>query len=236
MKHRNSHFAVGYWSRLRQGRAAPDQADIDPKALKRLLPFVFLLDARPDGSFIYRLAGTTLCERYGAELRGKNFMAHWDGESRGRIGALLRQAQISNTPLCLTSVGATEDCQMVEIETMLMPITFGAANTERFLGLAQVLTDVSPLSGRSITFERLVASSLIREDEDIETAELPPPPSPPMAVNENWRTHPRAPHLRLVVSRDSTPALGLDPLRVDPQESLRKIFALCGAEASHLTR
>ena len=49
MKHRNSHFAVGYWSRIRHGRPVPDQADIDPKALKRLLPFVFLLDARPDG-------------------------------------------------------------------------------------------------------------------------------------------------------------------------------------------
>src|SRR5215510_9383889 len=63
MKHRNNHFAVGYWSLIRRGRPAPDQADVDPKALKRLLPFVFLLDAR-HSTFVYRLAGTTLCERY----------------------------------------------------------------------------------------------------------------------------------------------------------------------------
>jgi hypothetical protein len=236
MKHRNSHFAVGYWSRLRHGRPAPDQADIDPKALKRLLPIVFLLDARPDGSFVYRLAGTTLCERYGAELRGKNFMANWDAESRGRLGVLLRQSMASSTPLCLTSVGATEDCQMVEIETVLMPITFGSAMTERFLCLAQVLTDVSPLSGRAITFERLVASSLIREDEDIETTELPPPPAPPMAANDSWRPHPKAPHLRLVVSRNAAPALRRDPLHIDPQESLRNIFKLCGVAVSHVNR
>lgn len=236
MKHRNSHFAVGYWSRLRQGRAVPDQADIDPKALKRLLPFVFLLDARPDGSFVYRLAGTTLCERYGTELRGRNFMANWDGESRGRLGVLLRQSMASNTPLCLTSVGATEDCQMVEIETVLMPITFGSTMTERFLGMAQVLTDVSPLTGRSINFERLVASSLVREDDDTETVELPPPPTPPMAVNENWRAHPRAPHLRLVVSHDAAPVMNRDPLHFDPQESLRKLFTLCGMAATQVTR
>ena len=76
MKHRNSHFAVGYWSRLRQGRLAPDQADIDPRALKRLLPNVFLLEARGDGAFVYRLAGTALCDRYGAELRGSDRRAH----------------------------------------------------------------------------------------------------------------------------------------------------------------
>jgi len=35
MKHRNSHFAVGYWSLIRHGRKSPDQSDIDPKALKR---------------------------------------------------------------------------------------------------------------------------------------------------------------------------------------------------------
>ncbi len=230
MKHRNSHFAVGYWSRLRQGRPTPDQADIDPKALKRLLPFVFLLDARPDGSFVYRLAGTTLCERYGTELRGRNFMAHWDGESRTRLGVLLRQSLVSNTPLCLNSVGATEDCRMIEIETILMPISFGSGHAERYLGLAQVLTDVSPLVGRSISFVRLVASSLVREDDDVSTVELPPPPAPP--AGKSWRKHPRAPHLRLVVSRDGEADATPDPLHLDPQESLRKIFEMCAASAA----
>jgi hypothetical protein len=230
MKHRNSHFAVGYWSRLRQGRPTPDQADIDPKALKRLLPFVFLLESRPDGSFVYRLAGTTLCERYGTELRGKNFMANWDAESRVRLGVLLRQSLVSNTPVCLTSVGATEDCRMIEIETLLMPISFGSDTPERFLGLAQVLTDVSPLVGRSISFERLVASSLVREDDEINTVELPPPPVPP--AEESWRQHPRAPHLRLVVSRDRAPETPLDPLHLDTRESLRKILTMCGASTS----
>jgi len=32
MKHKNSHLLVGYWSRLRKGRAVPEQTDIDPRA------------------------------------------------------------------------------------------------------------------------------------------------------------------------------------------------------------
>ena len=44
MKHKNSHLLVGYWSRLRKGREVPDQTDIDPRAIKRLLSYTFILD------------------------------------------------------------------------------------------------------------------------------------------------------------------------------------------------
>lgn len=231
MKHRNSHFAVGYWSRIRRGRPVPDQADIDPRALKRLLPFVFLLDARADGSFIYRLAGTTLCERYGTELRGRNFLSHWDVESRGRLGVLLRQALVSYTPVCLTSIGATDDCRMVEIETVLMPITFSSDEPERFLAVAQVLTDVAPLAGRAISFERLVTSSLVREDDNASKGELPPPPPPPDPTNGERPAHPRAPHLRLIVSQFRANESVHDPLETEARDALRKILTFCGAPA-----
>ena len=201
MKHRNSHFAVGYWSRIRNGRATPDQADIDPKALKRLLPFVFLLDAR-GGNFTYRLAGTTLCERYGSELRGRDYFLHWDPESSARLSELLRQSLRARLPLCLTSIGAVDHCHMIEIETVLMPLTFGSDQPERFLGVAQVLTDVAPLAGQAISFERLVTSKLVRE-EDSGTIDPPSAHPPPPSPRDGWRAHPRAPHLRLVSSRVS---------------------------------
>ena len=44
MKHKNSHLLVGYWSRLRSGREVPDQTDIDPRQIKRLLSYTFILD------------------------------------------------------------------------------------------------------------------------------------------------------------------------------------------------
>jgi hypothetical protein len=213
MKHRNSHFAVGYWSRIRNGRPTPDQADIDPKALKRLLPFVFLLDSR-GGSFTYRLAGTTLCERYGRELRGRDYFLHWDPESSGRLAELLRQSLRARLPLCLTSIGAVDHCHMIEIETVLMPITFGADHPERFLGVAQVLTDVASLTGQAIRYERLVTSKLVREED---AGTIDPPSAPPPSTHDGWRAHPRAPHLRLVSSRVSMDANN-DPLSIDAGE------------------
>jgi hypothetical protein len=220
MKHRNSHFAVGYWNRLRARRGIPDQSDIDPKALKRLLPYVFLLDARHDGSFTFRLAGTALCERFGVELRDHNFLTHWDRESRTTLATFLRQSLRTRTPVCLTSIGATDDCTMIEIETVLMPVTFGGQEPERFLGVANALGDLYALAGRPIAFERLVAADFIREgaaDTDV----------PPGDGTQELRTpHPRAPHLTLVSSRDRP----VTPLRqLDMSEAMKTLFAEFGA-------
>ena len=216
MKHRNSHFAVGYWSRVRRVTGVPDQADIDPKALKRLLPHVFLLDSRADGAFTYRLAGTALCERFGMELRDQNFLAHWDRESRVLLATLLRQSLRTKTPLCLTSIGATDDCRMIEIETVLMPIAFGGHEPERFLAVAHAMGDLYALGGRSIAFERLVASSFVQEGEAIDGLGTP--------LQPGWG-HPKAPHLHLVSSRDTAPAQG-------PQmsDAMKELFAQFGAK------
>jgi hypothetical protein len=208
MKHRNSHLLVGYWSRLRKGRAVPDQTDIDPRSIKRMLSHVFILEASNAAHPIYRLAGTSLCERYGSELKGTNFLSHWDGQSRNALGALMRQSLATRQPICLSSIASTAECGMVELETVLAPVSFGDDGPTRFLGMVQVLSDISALGGRAIAFERLVASHVLSENEPISTRDNPPPPPPPPArMLPSLRSHPRAPHLRLVVSRPSPEAL-----------------------------
>jgi len=229
MKHRNNHFAVGYWSLIRRGRPAPDQSDVDPKALKRLLPFVFLLDAR-HSTFVYRLAGTTLCERYGGELRGRDFLTQWDRDSRSRLPGLMKEALAESTPLWLSSVGTTEDRNMVEIETVLMPMTFNADARERFLGVAQVMSDVAPLLGRSINFERLVASGLVREGEWTVTEASPPPVmAAPMRPLRRSRTA-RGAHLKLVVSQAQP--VPTDELGFNGNDALATLLEQCEADRS----
>ncbi|HEX4861649.1 MAG TPA: PAS domain-containing protein, partial [Rhizomicrobium sp.] len=100
MKHKNSHLLVGYWSRLRKGRDVPDQTDIDPRAIKRMLSHVVILDAINPARPIYRLAGTGLCERFGMELKGTGFLANWEGQSGIALGSLLKQALKARKPVC----------------------------------------------------------------------------------------------------------------------------------------
>jgi hypothetical protein len=113
---------------------------------------------------------------------------------------------------------------MVELETVLMPMTFNAGARERFLGVQQLLSDARPLLGRSITFESLVASSLVREGGS-PPAEAPPPGS---ARKVNSRTS-RGAHLTLVVSQ-TNPRAGRDQLRFDGNDALAALLAQCDAE------
>jgi hypothetical protein len=200
MKHRNSHLLVGYWSRLRKGRAVPDQTDIDPRQLKRMLSSVFILDVENPSRPIYRLAGTGLCERFGFELKGTGFLAHWEAQSAQALSSLLRQALTLNQPVCLSSIGASAECGMVELETTLCPVSFNGGVPTRFIGMIQVLSDQTRLRGKPIAFQRLAASQLIREDDPLPSFDnLPPPPPPPSGGLR--ATSAKAPHLRLVVSQ-----------------------------------
>jgi hypothetical protein len=202
MKHKNSHLLVGYWSRLRKGRAVPDQTDIDPRAIKRMLSQVFILDVENPQRPIYRLAGTALCQRFGFELKGTGFLAHWEPQSSLALASLLRQALKLKQPVCLTSIGASADCGMVEIETVLCPVSFNGEEPTRFIGLIQILSDQTQLGGKPIAFQRLAASQLIREDDPLPSFDsLPPPPASMPPGPPSLRNHPRAPHLRLVVSQ-----------------------------------
>jgi hypothetical protein len=207
MKHRNSHLLVGYWSRLRHGRDVPDQCDIDPRAMKRMLSFVFILDAVDPSRPHYRLAGTSLCDRHGYELKGTGFLPLWEEDSRASISLLLTQSLAMKQPVALSSFGTTPDGALVEMETVLAPITFGGEQATRFLGVVQVLSDPSPLAGRPIASQRLVASQFVREDEPLSTYVPPPPPPPPTPT---LRNHGKAPHLRLVVSQSKPMSANLE--------------------------
>jgi hypothetical protein len=205
MKHRNSHLLIGYWSRSRRGRALPDQVDIDPRAIKRMLPHVFILEARDVANPVYRLAGTNLCDRFGRELRGINFLSLWEARARDTLVLLLGQSLTAKLPLCLSTMGETAQNAMMEMETVLAPLTFGSARPQRFLGITQFLGDTGQLGGSSITLQRLMGSKMVREGEPF-SPDCDPPAPPPLASSR--RAGP-ASYLRLVVSRPS-PTLHCD--------------------------
>jgi hypothetical protein len=221
MKHKNSHLLVGYWSRLRHGRPVPDQTDIDPRAIKRLLSYTFILDCENPARPYYRLAGTSLCERFGFELKGTSFLGHWESQSSLALSPILCQALKVRQPVCLTSVAATADNGMVELETVLTPVSFNGGDPHRFFGMVQMLSDSTPLLGRTIAYEKLIGSQLIQEDEPMPVSDRNQPPPPPLPPS--WRAHPKAPYLRLVVSRDN-PAV----LHFGSGDLLQKMFDVMG--------
>jgi hypothetical protein len=200
MKHRNSHLLIGYWSRLRRDGQTPDQADIDPRGIKRMLPSVFILDAHNPACPTYRLAGTLICERFGKELRGASFLGHWEAAARDPLQLLLARALAAKHAICLSAIGTTSHCATMEMETVLAPLTFGPGAARRFLGITQFLGDATSLAGRPITCARLTGSAAIHESET--TSRHSEPPSATPIIRPSQR-----PHLRLVSSQGNVAAL-----------------------------
>jgi hypothetical protein len=162
-----------------------------------MLSQVFILEATDPAHATFRLAGTWLCDRFGFELKGTGFLGTWDVLSRNQIVLLMKQALAIKQPVCISAIGSTADCTMIEIETVLAPLSFGEGGPTRFLGMVHFLGDTSALAGRTLASQRLVGSTMIHEDEPADG--LPPPPAPPA---DPARGGPKAPHLRLVVSRN----------------------------------
>ncbi|MBV9570507.1 MAG: PAS domain-containing protein [Alphaproteobacteria bacterium] len=226
MKHRNSHLLIGYWTQLRNGRDVPDQADIEPRAIKRILSHVFILEASETERPLYRLAGTSHCDRYGTELKGTNFLERWEPESRVTAAALLKQAIAFRCPVCLSSLAINEDGAFAQIETVLAPVTFGGSTPTRFIGISQAVGDHGALFGKPIVFERLVSSQRVRDTGIVD----PPDSSAPPPAS---RCFPKAPHLKLVINREK-PAIApcemdaamrrlIEALEIVPQGKLRAV-------------
>lgn len=226
MKHRNSHLLVGYWSRLRRGRPVPDQSEIDPRALKRMLPSLLILDASEVTRPLYRLAGTQLCERHGAELRGTNFLAGWEVRSRRALSEFMCQSLQTHQPLCLSSLGTGPRAGVVEMEILLAPLSFGGSAATRFIGMVQILGDSAAFADKQVAFQRLMAAQMVQEDEPLVVGENAFAAAPRRHVQ--GPAHPRAPYLRLVVDRATAPhgARGCTDPDGDIERLIRTLYAV----------
>jgi hypothetical protein len=165
MGHKNCDLMIGYWDSLRRGYTAPAQADIEPRAISRVLPNVFILDAASPTNPTYRLAGTAVCRRFGHDLRDKSYLDYWDGPSRETLRLLLRRALRVHRPVSLYSTDCRLDAGMVELETVLAPISIHNGEPTRFLGMAQVLNEHAQLTVSNGGFQSLSASHLMCEAE-----------------------------------------------------------------------
>ncbi len=113
-----------YWLVKHVDGRPPAQADLDPVLeIPRLLPVLSLLNILPDG-YQYRLAGTTVVEYFGCEMRGRRvgslgnptpLTQQWigvldqvtvDQKARLVISKFPRRIQTSHVTLVLPLVGA----------------------------------------------------------------------------------------------------------------------------------
>jgi hypothetical protein len=134
MQQPTSRQLYAYWDNVRNGRLAPRRFEIEPAKIAPLLPETFIAECKGLLGFRFRLAGTKICEQFGRELRGIDFLSFWGTEDRDAVASLIR------TVLSDGAVGhglfraRTSSDREASFEFVLMPLIHTGKTVNRLLG------------------------------------------------------------------------------------------------------
>lgn len=134
MQHRTTETVFSYFNELRAGRAAPLRSEIDPSALKSVLPDLFILEKGRDGIVRFRLAGTRVCLILGREMRDRPFSDIWDAAVRHRM-RLAADAVIANRSALEIALTAVDDEEnTLQLEMLMLPLFSATEQCDRIFG------------------------------------------------------------------------------------------------------
>jgi len=147
-----------YWDGKRGGRAMPNRADLDPLEMRAWLGNLLLIDATPDGRFVYRLYGTKFVDSFGLDMTGRSVdelpvdqreRVRSDYEavrSTGQPRARLYTALFEGVPTGLRPAGAKAEraAQVVTWERLVLPLGDAAGGVAMLLVGAYPLSDLRP--------------------------------------------------------------------------------------------
>jgi hypothetical protein len=134
MRHPSTKELFEYWNLQRGDRAAPDRADIDPGAIRRILADTFILTFDEAAGHPLRIAGTRICAAFGRELKNEAFVDLWDASSRAPMRDLIKV--VGNEVIgALANIRATSTAGAEhQAELLLLPITYRGFARARVLG------------------------------------------------------------------------------------------------------
>ena len=113
---------IEHWSAIRGGVLVPFKEHIDPAAMRRVLPFIGMLDiARPEAPIV-RLAGTGLRQRYGQEITGTDWSKYIMPENKPRMRAILGLLSSLPCGLYYHFEASADGDIMREAETVVLPL------------------------------------------------------------------------------------------------------------------
>jgi hypothetical protein len=164
MKQRNPQILYRYWNDVRAGRLAPLRLEIEPSRIAGILSETFMLERLDAANYQYRLAGTRLCELFGSELRGANFLDGWSGPDREVLERQLATLCEQGAVVVLTMEGSVDTRQRVELEVVLLPLLHGGNRVARIIGAMSASSAPHWLHSDPLRSRRLLRHELIWPD------------------------------------------------------------------------
>lgn len=133
MKTDSSRALYDYWNRIRGTRKVPRRLEIEPSRLAAILPESFILERVSSDNFRFRLAGTRLCEQFGRELRGCNFLDGWEDDDRSTLRRRLASVSEDGAVGLFEFEAYGHRDEAVHFEVLIVPLIQNDT-IDRFLG------------------------------------------------------------------------------------------------------
>lgn len=132
--HQSAKDLIEYWLSLRDVQDPPSRVQVEPSAIRHILPSVFLLEAVDRDHVIFRLAGTEICTLFGREFRAHNFLSFWYGRGRSQARALIEDVLEAVGPGVIAAHAETVAGERLDLEWVLLPLTSPTGSLDRLLG------------------------------------------------------------------------------------------------------
>ncbi|MEI9902070.1 MAG: PAS domain-containing protein [Hyphomicrobium sp.] len=178
MKHKTSDVLFAYWDKVRGNRGTPRRFEIDPGKIATILPSTFILERLDAETYRFRLAGTQVCDMFGSELRGTNFLAGWSPTDRGslarHLAALSKQGAVETVHMEAAPVARPS----TPFEVILLPLRHTGESIDRVLGAFSPLDPPQWLGELPLSTKRVISQELIWPSgiETQRSSEQPPTP------------------------------------------------------------
>jgi len=161
MRHKTSETLFAYWNSVRGDRVAPRRFEIEPAKIAAILSSTFILERLDSATYRYRLAGTAVCDMFGTELRGTNFLDGWPAEDHlslmRRLTVLSGQGAVELIELEAAPAGKAS----TPFEFLLLPLRHTGETIDRVLGAFSSLDCPGWLGHVPLATKRLIANEFI---------------------------------------------------------------------------
>ena len=134
MQHTTSKILHDYWNEVRADRPAPLRIEIEPSRIAAILPDTLIVERSAPRKLRFRLAGTRLCELFGMELRGVDFLSLWTSSDQDTLITNIDRTVADASVATLGVKSVTTSGRMTLSELILLPLSNSDGDMSRFMG------------------------------------------------------------------------------------------------------
>jgi hypothetical protein len=149
--HPGSRAVFRHWEAIRGESPAAHRDDLDLRQLCQFVSWLFIMERSPrTGGYVWRLAGSKVCELWRRELTGCELLTGWDRFDSETVRRLLDGVTKDLQPCTLRLRLKTSLGQLVDIEVVALPLKARDGSIHVF-GAALPFRDVVALGHERIT-------------------------------------------------------------------------------------